>query len=60
MNRLRGKTAEIRDGKAGAGEYIAGCVVSVRNPVITVYIDRFNFKNSTFCPHSVFMCFVWI
>ena len=25
------------------------------------YIYRqFTFSNSTFCPHSVFMCFVWI
>ena len=21
---------------------------------------QFNIHNSTFCPHSVFMCFVWI
>ena len=21
---------------------------------------QFNINNSTFCPHSVFMCFVWI
>ena len=25
----------------------------------TVY-HRFNIHNSAFCPHSVFMCFVWI
>jgi len=29
--------------------------------VVTIYIPPGStFSNSTFCPHSVFMCFVWI
>jgi hypothetical protein len=27
--------------------------------VVTICTTRFN-TNSTFCPHSVFMCFIWI
>ena len=29
-------------------------------PVVTICTTSFTFNNSTFCPHSVFMCFVWI
>jgi len=28
--------------------------------VVTISTSRFNFKIYTFCPHSVFTCFVWI
>jgi len=28
--------------------------------VVTVYTTSLTFNNSTFFPHSVFMCFVWI
>ena len=28
--------------------------------VVTICTIRFNIHNSTFCPHSVFVCFVWI
>jgi len=28
--------------------------------VVTICTTRFNTKNSTFCPYSVFVCFVWI
>jgi hypothetical protein len=28
--------------------------------VVTIYTTSLKFNNSTFCPHSVFMCFVWI
>ena len=28
--------------------------------VVTIYTASLTFTNSTFCPHSVFMCFVWI
>ena len=28
--------------------------------VVTIYIDSLTFNNSTFYPHTVFMCFVWI
>jgi hypothetical protein len=30
------------------------------NPAVTVRTASLTFSNSTFCPHSVFMCFVWI
>jgi len=29
-------------------------------PVVTIHTASLTFNNSTFCPHSVFMCFVWI
>jgi hypothetical protein len=28
--------------------------------VVTIDTQGLTFRNSTFCPHSVFMCFVWI
>ena len=28
--------------------------------MVTIWENCVNVKNSTFCPHSVFMCFVWI
>ena len=28
--------------------------------VVTIRTVSSTFSNSTFCPHSVFMCFVWI
>jgi hypothetical protein len=28
--------------------------------VVTICTTSLTFTNSTFCPHSVFMCFVWI
>jgi hypothetical protein len=28
--------------------------------VVTTCTASLTFRNSTFCPHSVFMCFVWI
>jgi len=28
--------------------------------VVTICSANLTFNNSTFCPHSVFMCFVWI
>ena len=34
--------------------------VTIETPVVTVYTTRFNIHNATFCPHSVYMCFVWI
>ena len=30
------------------------------SPVVTICTASLTFTNSTFCPHSVFMCFVWI
>jgi len=29
-------------------------------PVVTICTASLTFNNSTFCPHSVFMCFVWL
>ena len=29
-------------------------------PVVTISTTSLIFNNSTFCPHSVFMCYVWI
>ena len=29
-------------------------------PVVTISTTNITFNNSTFCPHTVFMCFVWI
>ena len=31
-----------------------------QRPVVTICTTSLTFNNSTFCPHSVFMCFVWI
>jgi hypothetical protein len=28
--------------------------------VVTIYATSLTLKNPTFCPHTVFMCFVWI
>ena len=28
--------------------------------MVTICTTSVTFKNSTFCPHNVFMCFVWI
>jgi hypothetical protein len=30
------------------------------HPVVTIRTASLTFNNSPFCPHSVFMCFVWI
>jgi len=30
------------------------------SPVVAICTTSLTFNNSTFCPHSVFMCFVWI
>jgi len=32
----------------------------VKPPVVTIYAASLTFNNSTFCPHNVFTCFVWI
>jgi len=37
------------------------CVVHcIRRHTGYLYIASFTFSNSTFCPHSVFVCLVWI
>ena len=35
-------------------------VRTLESPVITLCTTSWTFSNSPFCPHSVFMCFVWI
>ena len=30
------------------------------SPVVTICTASLTFNNSTFCPHSAFLCFVWI
>jgi hypothetical protein len=35
-------------------------VLNPSNVSVVLCTARFKFKNSTFCPHTVFMCFVWI
>ena len=34
--------------------------VTFYSPVVTICTASLIFNNSTFCPHSEFMCFVWI
>jgi len=34
--------------------------LNLYNPVVTICNTSITFNNSTFCPQSVFMCFVWI
>jgi len=34
--------------------------LTLYNPVVTICTASLTFNNSAFCPHSVFMCFVWI
>ena len=35
-------------------------ILTLLGPVVTSWATSLTFSNSTFCPHSVFMCFVWI
>ena len=34
--------------------------LTLQSPMVTICTTSLTFNNSTFCPHSVFMCFVWI
>jgi len=34
--------------------------LSLQRPVVTICTTSLTFNNFTFCPHSVFICFVWI
>ena len=34
--------------------------ITLCSPAVTICTTSLTFNNSTFCPHSVFMCFVWI
>jgi len=42
------------------GYGIAKVNLPIMSPVVTICTTRLTFNNSTLCPHSVFMCFVWI
>ena len=35
-------------------------LMTLYSPVVTICTASLTFSNSTFCPHSVFICFVWI
>jgi len=35
-------------------------LLTLQGPVVTIRTTSLTFSNSTFCPHSVFVCFVWI
>ena len=35
-------------------------ILNLQSPVVTICTTSLSLQNSTFCPHSVFMCFVWI
>ena len=51
-----------------SGQYMFRTVVTICTAQWSLYVPhsghytyrQFNIHNSTFCPHSVFMCFVWI
>ena len=34
--------------------------ITLQSPVVTICTASLTFNNSTFCPYSVFVCFVWI
>jgi len=36
------------------------CLLSLQSPVVTICTTSLTFTNPTFCPHTAFMCFVWI
>ena len=42
--------------RLGGGSGLTLC----KAPVVTICTTSLTFNNFTFCPHSVFMCFVWI
>jgi len=35
-------------------------ILTLYSPVVTICTTSLTFNNSTFCPHTVFMCFVWV
>jgi hypothetical protein len=51
-----------RDNRPPATCYTDSAVVTIctSSLVVTICTNSLKFNNSTFCPHSVFMCFVWI
>jgi hypothetical protein len=60
-------------GQSSVGQLLTGCLFCtcwfnslqhsghhMYRTVVTLCTASLTFSNSTFCPHSVFMCFVWI
>jgi hypothetical protein len=45
----------LQNRKSGTGKCL-----NLHSPVVSVRTASLTFNKSTFCPHSVFMCFVWI
>jgi len=39
---------------------VGAVLVRLKNPMVAICTNSLTLNNSTFCPHSVFMCFVWI
>jgi len=52
-------TAVVKTAKAYTTSPLHGFVVWC-SPAVTICTASVTFNNSPFCPHSVFMCFVWI
>ena len=58
----------IHNHTKSSGHYMCRTVVTICTAQWSLYVPhsghymyrQFNFHNCTFCPHSVFMCFVWI
>jgi len=40
--------------------YLRVMYIKLSKPSGHYMYRQFNIQNSTFCPHSVFMCFMWI
>jgi len=40
--------------------YLNEVELTLYSPVVTICTASLTFNNSTFCPHTVFMCFMWI
>jgi len=53
FRKVYGRTLLVYDPLMPGGHYMYRIVVTICTTSLTS-------KNSTFCPHSVFMCFVWI
>jgi len=43
-----------------SGHYMYRTMVTMYHPVVTICTASLTFSNSTFCPQTVFMCFLWI
>jgi len=41
-------------------QYANDCFLTLYSPVVIICTNSVTFNDSTFCPHSIFMCFMWI